>query len=155
MLGRDGKGLMTRRWLVGRQGVTGRPRAIGRVGEDLEPVVLAGHELDTGRAVRGVGRGDLQAGDDAGLGLGGQMGLEPVDPRGRGLVPVAGLGVDGRDDPVLGHLAGDPPGAVGLGWFDVLAGDEGEEPERLVALGRKREVPGGGEDRLGVGARAR
>jgi hypothetical protein len=55
-----------------------------------------------------------------------------------GLAGVAGIGVDGGDDPVGGHLAGDPPAPIGpiraLGRFHVLAGDQRQQPNRCLLL---------------------
>ena len=42
------------------------------------------------------------------------------------LVPAAGLGVDGRDDPVLGHFPGDAEAPV-VASFYVLAGHQGQQ----------------------------
>ena len=47
---------------------------------------------------------------------------------------VAGLGVDGRDDAVRRHPLGDPPRAVVV-LLDVLAGDQGQQPEGRAGLG--------------------
>ena len=55
--------------------VAGRSRSIGRVGQDLEPVGLSFHELDTDRSVGDIGRSELHRGDDPGVGLGGQDAL--------------------------------------------------------------------------------
>ena len=44
---------------------------------------------------------------------------------------VAGLGIDGGDDPVRGGLAGDPPGAVLVSRLDVLAGDQGQQADGI------------------------
>ena len=62
------------------------------------------------------------------------MGAVPV-PAGLGrLAGVPGLGVHGRDHPVLGDLAGDPPPPVGpvgaLGGLDVLPGDQRQQRQR-------------------------
>ena len=78
-------------------------------------------------------------GDDAGVGLDHDVGLEPVLATWHGLVRVPGLGVDGGDHPVRGDLAGDPPPAVGavgaLGGFDVLPGDQRQQRHRLGGRG--------------------
>ena len=50
---------------------------------------------------------------------------------------MAGLGIDGRDNPVGGHTLGDLPGAIVV-LFDVLAGDEGQQPSAAAASGRWR-----------------
>ena len=40
---------------------------------------------------------------------------------------MAGLGVDRGDDPVGGHLLGDPPGPGVVAGLDVLAGHQGQQ----------------------------
>ena len=54
---------------------------------------------------------------------------------GAGLVRVPGLGIHGGDHPLRGHLPGDAPASVGaigaLGGFDVLPGDQRQQPDRL------------------------
>ena len=52
--------------------------------------------------------------------------LVAVEASGPGLVPVAGLGVDRRDHPVLGDFAGDAEDAV-VSFCEVLAGHSGEQ----------------------------
>ena len=43
---------------------------------------------------------------------------------------VTAVGIDGGDDPVLGGALRDPPRPVGVAGFDVLAGDQGQQPDR-------------------------
>ncbi len=63
------------------------------------------------------------------------MGFVAVEVAVGRLVAVAGLGVDGRDDPVLGHFLGDAePPVVAL--FDVLAGHQGQQVGGVVRRGR-------------------
>jgi hypothetical protein len=49
---------------------------------------------------------------------------------------MAGVGVDGGDDPVTGDLAGDPPAPIGpvraLGRFHVLAGNQRQQRHRRL-----------------------
>ena len=98
--------------------------------------------------VRPVGLGQPHDGGQPGVGFDHQVGLEPVLAAFAGLVGVPGVGVDGRDHPVRCGLPGDPPPAVGaigaLGRFDVLAGDQRQQRDRL---GRLPAAPG---DRLDV-----
>ena len=54
------------------------------------------------------------------------MSFEPIEAAVARLVAVAGLGVDGRDDPVLGHAFHDAKDPV-VALFDVLAGDQGQQ----------------------------
>ena len=81
------------------------------------------------------GRGQRAPGDQPGVRLDLHVRLVAVLVAGAGLVRVPGLGVDGGDHPLRGHLPGDPPapvGAVGaLGRFDVLAGHQRQQPDRL------------------------
>jgi hypothetical protein len=97
-----------------------------------------------------VGRRELQGGDDPGVGLGGEMRLEPVGAHGRGLVTVTGLRIDCRDDPVLGDLLRDAPGAFFRTGLDVLARDESKEADIVVALLAEPSGFGRGEDGEGV-----
>ena len=99
------------------------------------------HEIDPDRAVRVVGGGELCGGDDPGIGLGGKMRLEPIG---------AGLCVDGRDDPVLGDLLRDAPGAFLLTGLDVLAGDESEQADVVVRLFAERNALGRPKDSQSV-----
>ena len=77
-------------------------------------------------------------GEQAGVGFDCDVGLVSVLAMVDGLVDVAGVGVDGGDDPVYGDLPGDLPPAVGavraLGRFDVLACDQREQRHRLGSL---------------------
>ena len=58
------------------------------------------------------------------------MRLVAVEAVGGGLVPVAGLGVDGRDDPIRRGALEDAEAAI-AGLFDILAGDGGQQHGRL------------------------
>jgi hypothetical protein len=58
------------------------------------------------------------------------MGLVAVKAVGGGLVPVTGLGIHRRDDPVGGGPLEDSEAAV-VGLLDVLAGDGGQQRRRL------------------------
>jgi hypothetical protein len=58
------------------------------------------------------------------------MRLVAVEAVGGGLVAMASLGVDGRDDPVRCGALEDPEAAVD-GLLDVLAGDGGQQRRRL------------------------
>jgi hypothetical protein len=130
-----------------REARTSRP--IGAVGEHLETGLLTVQERDPGLAVVGVGRSEGGGGDDPGLGLDGDVRLVAVAVLRARLVHVARLRVDGRDDPVRGHFAGDPPGAV-LVLFDVLAGDERQQSEGARGLRGFGDVIEGGQDRQRV-----
>ncbi len=102
--------------------------AIGAVAEHLEAGRFALEEPDPAATVGGIGRSQARRGHEAGLGLDGQMGFVAVSVLRSRLVHVAGLGIDRRDDPVLGHLAGDAPGPLVV-LFDVLACHKGQEAE--------------------------
>ena len=52
------------------------------------------------------------------------------------LVAVAGLGVDGRDEPVLGHFPGDAEAPI-VAFFYVLAGHQGQQVGGVAGGGRK------------------
>jgi hypothetical protein len=95
------------------------------------------------------GPGELLIGDDPGGGFGGQVCTVAVPAALRGLAGVAGVRVDGGDDPVGGDLAGDPSapvGAVGaLGGFHVLPSDQGQQRQRRLGPLVQRRV--GGLDR--------
>ena len=106
-----------------------RPVGIGRVAHDLGLVLFVGHALEqlaNGVTVGHVGRGDGHLGDELGVGVDREVGLVAVEAAVPRLVAVAGLGVDGRDDPVLGHAADDAKDPV-VALFGVLAGDEGQQ----------------------------
>jgi hypothetical protein len=98
--------------------------------------------------VRRVARGDRGGGDDLGIGVDGCVALVAVETPGCGLVTVPGLGIDRRDDPVLGHPPGNAEDSVGTN-VEVLADDSGEE---LGCLGDHRVEYSTVEDReTGVG----
>ena len=63
---------------------------------------------------------------------------------------MPGLGVDGRDRAVLDDLAGDPPRPRRVTLFDVLAGDQSEQPDQRLLVGVERHTVDGVEDRSGV-----
>src|SRR6476620_4782878 len=78
-------------------------------------------------AIRGVGRRDGHVGDQVVVGIDINVGLVPIDGTGARLVPVTGLHIDGGDQPIPGHLAGDTKHPV-LAGLDVLAG---HQPQQL------------------------
>jgi hypothetical protein len=53
---------------------------------------------------------------------------------------MAGLRIDGGDDPVLGDPAGDPPGPGPLARLDVLAGHQRQQRHRLGLLSAQLQV---------------
>ena len=111
------------------QRLTGGAVGVGRVTHDLGLVVVVFVSLDQlvdGVAVGRVGRADGHLVDELGIGVDGQVGLVPVEAAVARLVTVAGLGVDRRDEPVLGHLVDDAKDPV-VALFCVLAGDEGQQ----------------------------
>ncbi len=72
----------------------------------------------------------------SGVGLDRDVRLEPVLAAGHGLVRVPCVGVHGADHPVLHHALRDPPPrtltqAGLINELDVLAGDQGEQPDRV------------------------
>jgi hypothetical protein len=73
-----------------------------------------------------TGLGELDCGEQAGLGFDHNVAFEPVLTRVHGLMDMPRLGVHSGDNPVRGHPPGDTPppvGAIGvLGRFDILAG---------------------------------
>src|SRR4030095_1777592 len=110
--------------------------AIGTVAIDHRPglVVVVGGQVAEQRGrdhgVAAGGRADLGGTDHLGVGVDGHVGLVAVKAVGGGLVPVAGLGIHGRDHPVgRGPLENAEAAVVGL--FDVLAGDGGQQHGRL------------------------
>jgi hypothetical protein len=70
------------------------------------------------------------------------MGLVAVKAVRAGLVPVAGLRIHHRDDPVRGGALEDPEAAV-MGLGEVLAGDGGQQRRRLGHPGVQPLVPQG------------
>ena len=115
-----------------------RSRSIGRVCKHLETGGLVLHELNAGWAVGSIGGGDFDSGDDPRIRLGDEMRLEAVGAHRRRLVAVPGLGVDRRDHPVPGDCTCDAPASWLFARFDVLARDQGEQPDRLLRLGGVR-----------------
>ena len=106
-----------------------RPVGIGRVAHDLGLVLFVGQALDEvtdGVTVGHVGRGDGDFVDEFGVRIDGEVGLVAVEATVARLVAVAGLGVDARDDPVLGDTLDDAKDPV-IALLGVLAGDEGQQ----------------------------
>jgi hypothetical protein len=108
--------------------------------------VLTGQQAggDGALMVGGSGTGAQgHGGEQAGLRLNSQVGLIAVVTLLPALVDVAGLGIDGGDDAIRCGAAGDPPPSVGairaVGGLSVLAGDQGQQPDRL--LGRLVQMP--------------
>ena len=111
------------------QRLAGRAVGIGRVAEDLGLVLFVGQALDEvadGVTVGHVGRGDGHLVDEFGVRVDGEVRFVAVEATVARLVAVAGLGVDGRDDPVLGDTAHDAKDPV-IALLGVLAGDEGQQ----------------------------
>ena len=99
--------------------------------------VLGGEELRRDRRVGVIlaaGLGQLLIGDDPGLRLGRHVRAVPVAAGFRRLAGVPGIGVDSRDHPVFGDLAGDLPPPVGpvtaLGGLHVLPGHQRQQRQR-------------------------
>ncbi|GFG50269.1 hypothetical protein MAGR_17100 [Mycolicibacterium agri] len=73
--------------------------------------------------IRTAGFGQRAVGDDAGIGFDREVGFEAVLAAVHRLVGVAGVGIDGGDDPVRGDLLRDAPMPVGairaLDGFDI------------------------------------
>ena len=118
--------------------------AVGRIAQHLDRVGFLGQQLDADRGVgvlRPGGRGQRAAGDDPGVRLDLHVRLVAVLVAGAGLVRVPGLGINGGDHPLRGHLPGDPPAPVGavraLGRFHVLAGHQRQQRHRLRGLRRR------------------
>ena len=68
---------------------------------------------------------------------------------GGGLVPVAGLGIHRRDDPIRGGAVEDAEAAI-AGLFDVLAGDGGQQRRGLGDARVQSQVPQGVMRPVGV-----
>jgi hypothetical protein len=68
-------------------------------------VLIAGQQPGGGLGVPAVSRGDSGGGDDLRIRVNRDMPLVSIEAAGGGLVPVAGLRVNGRDDPVRGDRA--------------------------------------------------
>jgi hypothetical protein len=102
---------------------------------------------DGGVAVgRAGGLAQPGVGDQPGVGFDHDVGFEAVLAAFAGLVGMAGIRVDDRDDPVRGDGARDAPAPVApigaLGGFDVLTGDQRQQRHRLGLLGLEPLVPG-------------
>jgi hypothetical protein len=115
----------------------GPPGPIRRVTQHLQAGLLSGHQLDAGWPVGGVGRGQRTLGEQPGLRLGRDVGLVAVALVRAGLAGMARLRVDGGAHPILGNLAGDPPGPRPLARLHILAGNQREQRHRLGLLGGK------------------
>ena len=99
--------------------VTELPGAVGGVAQHLGPIGLVVDEATGGIGIGGVAGGEVAVGDQSRLeGLGGRMGFEAVAVGVRSLVGMAGLGIDGGDDPVgavrwaMRHRPGPSPGST-------------------------------------------
>src|SRR5665213_3534866 len=99
----------------------GLARPIGGIREHLETDLFAGHQLNTDRSIGSIGGRDLCRGDDAGVRFDRDVGLESVLAHCRRLVTMTGLGVHGRDLPLLRDTSRDAPGSFGLTGLVVLA----------------------------------
>jgi hypothetical protein len=106
----------------------------------LKARLLTCQQLDPGGPIGGVGGRQRTLGHQPGLGFGGNVALVAVALVGAGLAGVAGLGVDGGEHPILGDLAGDPPGAWPITLFDVLAGHQRQQRDRLGLLSLQLKV---------------
>ena len=100
--------------------------AVGGVTEHLGAGWLAVEKARCRNGIAGVAGRELGGRDDAGLGLGGEMCLVAVPVGVLGLVGVAGLCVDDRDDAVRCSPLRDLPASGSIPRLDVLAGDKGE-----------------------------
>ncbi|MEU8799385.1 hypothetical protein [Spirillospora sp. NPDC048819] len=102
-------------------------------GEDVHRCLLGGEQVqaDDGLVVGGPGaRPQGHGGEQAGLGLDGQVGLETVLAVAAGLVHVPRMGIDDRDHPDRCGAVHDAPASVAsvgpVGRFDVLTCDQGQ-----------------------------
>ena len=111
---------------------------------------FAVEQRDAGRPVSGVGRRERAHGEDPGLGLDRDVGFEPVAVLADGLVHVTGIAIDRRDHPVRGDPPSDPPRSFLITRFDVLASDQGEQPDRVALLGAELHAADGIDDGAGV-----
>src|SRR5437763_16659387 len=68
---------------------------------------VVGEQVLGGLCVAGVARGDRGRGDDIRVRVDAEVALVAVESAGSALVPVPGIGIDGGDNPVLGHPPGD------------------------------------------------
>jgi hypothetical protein len=78
------------------------------------------------------------------------VGLVAVTPLCAGLAGMPCLRVDGGDDPVLGNPPCNPPRPGPLAWLDVLAGDQGQQRDRLGLLGVQIHIRHCRQQRQGV-----
>lgn len=95
-------------------------RPVGGVAEHFGAFGFAVEQVGCGFGVADVSRGEFHVGDDPGVGLGCEVGLEAVAVGVLGLVDVTRLGVDGRHDPVRRGALGNAPPAL----LRVMAGTE-------------------------------
>jgi hypothetical protein len=128
------------------------PGAVGSVAEDLGAGRLLRDEARRRIGVAGVASRQVGGGDDAGVRLGREMRLVAVTVGVLGLVGMAGLWVDCRDDAVRSGALGDPPGTRPFSWLHVLAGDECEQGHGvfLCLVEIESEVLGGKDELVGV-----
>ena len=118
----------------GAESCADSPRSVGAVGEDLQAGFLTGQKRDTGRAVTDIRSSQRGRGDQPGVRLDRDVCLVTVAVFAAGLVHVTGFGIDRRDHPIRHDSASDPPRPVHLTGFDILAGDQCQQPDR-VGLG--------------------
>ena len=85
-----------------------------------------GDQLRGRFGVAGVARGHPGRGDDLTVRVDSDMALVPVEAAMVGLVPVPGLRIHDRDDPVRGHLPRDAQHPV-LAGFQVLTQHGGQQ----------------------------
>jgi hypothetical protein len=113
--------------------------AVGAVAVDHRPsrlsaaLAVGGEVAEQPRRDHGVaagGQADLGGADHLCVGVDRHVGLVAVKAVGGGLVAVAGLWVDGGDDPVGCGARKDPETPVSC-LLDVLAGDGGQQRGRL------------------------
>ena len=136
---RSGIGLMTATWPAALSPARASPVPYA---EHPQRLVLTCEQLqgdDGFVVVRAAGPAQRTVGDDPGIGLDRHMSLEPILATVHGLVGVAGVGIDGRDHPIRCDVLRDAPPSVGavraLDRFDVLAGDQRQQGQRVSGLG--------------------
>ncbi len=101
--------------------------AVTRIAEHFGAWGFVVEQAGGGVGVTNIARAEIALGDQTGLGLGSNVGLVAVAIRAAGLVGVAGLGVNGRNDPVLGGAASDALLVWPVARLDVLARDQREQ----------------------------
>jgi hypothetical protein len=77
-----------------------------------------------------IGGGHRHLVDQLGVRIHRQVGAVAVETPVIGLTPMAGFGIDGGDDAVLGHPLGDAEDSV-VALFDILAGQHGQQTGHL------------------------